>query len=630
MTRPADPVAEAPGFVLDTLKATFTHSSVGFSLVGLDGAYLWVNDAFCRMVGRPWEELRDLTFRDLTHPDDLPTSDQLAGRLFAGGIDSARIEKRYSRANGQTMRAIVHLSLIRDADGHPGCVAGLLEDITERHAAVEALATAERSNRALLDAAPDAAFLFRPDGHLLACNATFAGRFGKRPQDIIGSDLFTLFPPQLAASRRARTDQVAASGIPAVIEDVREGLHFENHIHPIPGPDGTVALLAGHSRDITGRVHESARLRRNEAILNQVAEQTGAAFCQLRVPPGRPERARLVYLSESAESLLGQPPAALLAAGPNVLLGDSLRDESNGAAANRAERLAALTQGAPWQGEVKITAQGTPRWLKVTLTPDPQPDGGTIYNGVLIDITDSRRAWEELERSNQDLQQFAYVASHDLQEPLRMVTSFLQLLERRYADRLDDEGRQIIHYAVEGAVRMRNLILDLLDYSRVSFSVHHPGPLDLGPIVARVRHDLALTVHESNAEIVIDPLPRVQADPAHMAQLFTNLIGNALKYRAAERPPRVRVAAHDDAPPGQVHISVTDNGIGIDPAFFGRIFQIFQRLHPRDAYPGTGVGLALCQRIVERLGGRIWVESTPGAGSTFHVILPTAQPPAPG
>jgi signal transduction histidine kinase len=243
---------------------------------------------------------------------------------------------------------------------------------------------------------------------------------------------------------------------------------------------------------------------------------------------------------------------------------------------------------------------------------------------------DLGRAHDELEKkveertadlaaSNRDLQQFAYVASHDLQEPLRMVASYVQLLERRYSGRLDEEADKFIRYAVDGAVRMQRLINDLLAYSRITTQERKSGPVDCECILQETLLNLQPAIQESRAIVSHDPLPTVQADGVQLTQLFQNLIGNAIKYRGAD-DPRVHLSVRRNG--AEWRFCVRDNGVGIDPQFAERIFVIFQRLHSEKTHPGTGIGLAVCKRIVERHGGRIWVESEPGQGARFYFTLP--------
>lgn len=250
--------------------------------------------------------------------------------------------------------------------------------------------------------------------------------------------------------------------------------------------------------------------------------------------------------------------------------------------------------------------------------------------GSHLDLTEWRRAQRELERtaaelrrSNEELEQFAYVASHDLQEPLRMVASYTQLLQRRYAAQLDAAANEFIDFAVDGAKRMQGFIQDLLHYSRVGAGRPEPQRVELDEILATALHNLSVMIRETGADILADPLPCVRGDARQLAQLFQNLLGNAMKFQRPGETPRIRVtAAREEEAGGLWRIGIADNGIGIEPRFFERVFVIFQRLHSRDEYAGSGLGLAICKKIVERHGGRIWVDSQKGRGSVFFFTLP--------
>jgi PAS domain S-box-containing protein len=266
--------------------------------------------------------------------------------------------------------------------------------------------------------------------------------------------------------------------------------------------------------------------------------------------------------------------------------------------------------------------------VEISLSPMESEDG-LLITAVVRDVSQRKQSEEqlkataaELARSNAELEQFAYVASHDLQEPLRMVASYTQLLKRRYANKLDQDADEFIDFAVDGARRMQELINDLLAYSRAGTRVHELAPVEVGPLVDAIAGDLAMALDDSHGTITHDELPTVQADSTQLRQLFQNLLSNAVKFHG-DRAPDVRVTATPEARGWR--FTVQDNGIGIEPQYLERVFVVFQRLHTRTEYPGTGIGLAICKRIVERHGGRIWVDSKVGRGTCVHFTLPDSK-----
>jgi len=229
---------------------------------------------------------------------------------------------------------------------------------------------------------------------------------------------------------------------------------------------------------------------------------------------------------------------------------------------------------------------------------------------------------EDLIRSNTELEEFAYVASHDLQEPLRMVASFTQLLQNRYQDKLDDEANEFINFAINGATRMQGLINDLLAFSRIGTKGISFSPTDMNIILENVLENIRQSIIITDAEITYDPLPVIIADGSQMTQILQNLVTNAIKFRR-EEPPAIHVSG--EAKADKWIFSVRDNGIGIDSQYFDRIFIIFQRLHKKDEYGGTGIGLAICKKIIEHHRGKIWLESELGKGSTFFFTIPKTE-----
>jgi light-regulated signal transduction histidine kinase (bacteriophytochrome) len=263
------------------------------------------------------------------------------------------------------------------------------------------------------------------------------------------------------------------------------------------------------------------------------------------------------------------------------------------------------------------------REVRVQTIPVRDVDGD-VYAGLVVvqDVTELKERERRLAESNERLEQFAYAASHDLQEPLRMVTTYLQLIEERYGDHLDEEGREFFAYAIDGAKRMREMIKSLLAYSRVRTEGRELTPVASTAVLDDVLDDLQLRIQATEAEITVSDLPVVAADGDQLAQVLRNLLSNALKY-SGEDPPRI----HVDAEPTDGHwrFSVADEGIGIPAKHQDRIFEVFRRLGDHDDADGVGIGLALCEQIVDRHGGRMWVDSEPGEGSTFHFTMPKPE-----
>ena len=329
---------------------------------------------------------------------------------------------------------------------------------------------------------------------------------------------------------------------------------------------------------------------------------------------GVDKKGTITFVNPAAARMVGWSSEELIGL-PQHVLQKSVKDGGNGD--NSSELLNDIDTGL--LEEVFVQKDGTS--FPVESIRSRMEEDGDVSGLVVTfqDVTDRKQAQERLTNSNKELEQFAYVASHDLQEPLRMVASYCQLLERRYKDQLDPDAQEFIEFAVDGAIRMQRLITDLLTYSRVTSQGESFEPTGPGDSFDSAVDNLKVSIDESGAVVTRETLPVVMAGGSQLTQLFQNLVGNAIKYKS-EAAPEVHLSA--ERREEQVVFSVRDNGMGIDPEYFDRIFAIFERLHNQDEYPGTGIGLAVSRKIVERHGGRIWVESQQGKGSSFYFTAP--------
>ena len=371
--------------------------------------------------------------------------------------------------------------------------------------------------------------------------------------------------------------------------------------------------------DITAQLDTQLRLRESEARFRQTFELAGSGICHVK-------DGRFIRVNKSLCDILGYPEQALLGKPVKELSHPEDRDLTD---ADRARIRTGEIESARFEKRY-LRADGRVVWCRIAITLVRDVFGVPQYEvAIFDDITERkkaeaalREAHEELKRSNSELEQFAYVASHDLQEPLRMVASYTQLLARRYEARLDGDAREFMAYVVDGAARMKQLIEDLLAYSRVGTKGAGFAPVPSEAALQRALYNLRTAIEEASAVVTHDPMPTVPADEVQLGQLFQNLIGNALKFRSPS-VPRIHVAVKDLG--AEFEFEVRDNGIGIEPQYYERIFMVFQRLHNKGEYPGTGIGLAICKKVVERHGGRIRVESRPGQGSSFYFTLPRVE-----
>jgi PAS domain S-box-containing protein len=473
---------------------------------------------------------------------------------------------------------------------------------------------AEKRFRDLLESAPDAVIITNADGRMTLVNREAERMFGYARAKLIDQPVEMLVPHRFRARhpgyRRADAEEPRLREMGANLELTalrRDGTEFpvEISLSPIATDDGL--LVSTTIRDVSRRKQAERKFRgllESAPVAMVIVDEAG----------------HIVLVNGQTERLFGYRRDEMLEQPVELLIPERFRA---GHAKYRAgyslqPRVRQMGLGMRLHGRRK---DGSEFPVEVSLSPLQTEDGSVLVSSAIRDVTETLRT-AELERKNEELQMFAHVASHDLREPLRMISSYVQLLAERYRGRLGSDADDFIHYAVDGVHRMEKLLDALLDYARVGSRARPFEEVDTGAVLEDVKRNLILAIENSAAVVEAEAMPRVRADPTQVAQLLQNLIANALKFRGEKRP-HVELSATLDGE--HWRFCVRDNGIGIDPKHRERIFGIFERLHTSSEYPGTGIGLSICKRIVERHGGRIWVESEPGQGAHFYFTLPATD-----
>ena len=393
--------------------------------------------------------------------------------------------------------------------------------------------------------------------------------------------------------------------------------------------------MSSKGRRKTQRAAKQPRTRGAPEVLTHVGVESAESLCLglLEAAPDsiiavRPD-GRIALLNAQTEKVFGYRREELLGQPVEVLIPERLRDRHS---THRAHYLAD-PQTRPMGIGLDLTARrkdGTDVPVDISLSPMDTPNGMLVI-AIVRDATEQKRVAADLrlqsrrlEEKVREMDDFTHAVSHDLKEPLRGIEAFAGFLLEDYNEKLDDQGKTYLRFLKQSAVRMKDLIHDLLALTALSRKEPELQEVDLNRVVSQVERDLEYAIRSKHAVIRVDaPLPTVTGDPTHLGELFRNLLSNAMKFNRSE-PPEVRISARDDEG-GFLRVAVADNGIGIDARYRERIFDLFERLHPQEEFEGTGAGLAICKKVVEGYGGRIWVESEPGQGSTFFVTLPKAQ-----
>jgi PAS domain S-box-containing protein len=567
------------------------------------------------LLGQKVTNIIPIGFAERLIADDLRSTEDASAQQIGTGIELVA-----QRKDGGEFPIEIMLSPLQSAEGT--LVTAAIRDISVRKAA-------ETKYRGLLEAAPDAMVVVNQSGEIVLLNVQAEKQFGYHRDELLGQKVTNIIPigfaERLIADDLRSAEDASAQQIGTGIELIaqrKDGSEFpiEIMLSPLQSAEGTLVTAA--IRDISVRKAAETLLAQMEGRYRGLLEAAPDAMVVVN------QSGEIVLLNVQAEKqfgyrrdeLLGQKVTNIIPIGfAERLIADDLRSAEDASAQE-------IGTGIELIAERK---DGSEFPIEIMLSPLQSADG-TLVTAAIRDISVRKKAAvvllqkvDELNRSNEELGQFAYIASHDLQEPLRMVASYTQLLSRRYKGKLDADADDFIAFAVDGASRMQRLIQDLLAYSRVGTKGKELFETSSEDALQQALANLRGAIEESSAVVTHDPLPTVLADDMQLTQLFQNLVGNAIKY---QKPgvPRVHVSAARNGGK-QWDFAIKDNGLGIDPQYFEKIFGMFQRLHKRDEFAGTGIGLAICKKIVERHGGHIWVESKQGQGSTFRFALAGSQ-----
>ena len=599
--------------IQEELESLLDLSRDMLCIVGVDGYFKRLNPAFTHTLGYTPDELRASLFIDFVHPEDRAATLTEFERVVAGA-PAIYFENRYRHKDGSYR----WLDWMAQPVLEKGLIYAVGRDTTERKQTEAAWLESERLYRTLVEHAPEAiVVLDLESGYFVDCNRTAERLFGMPREALYRTNPVEVSPEyqpdgRPSAEAAGEVIQKAVQGEVPYFEWVHRNARGQDipcEIWLVRLPSPGRMLVRGSINDITARKKAEEALRRTQFMVDSAGD---AIFWM-------GEDAHFSYVNEQACRSLGYSREELLTM--------TVRDISPDSNPERFEQFweTVKEKGAHTFETRHRRKDGYVFPVEITANY-LEHDGVAYICAFARDITERKRAEEAfarkaeaLARSNEELEQFAYVASHDLQEPLRTISSYVQLIDKRYKSQLDADADEFIGFVVNAAERMQMLIRDLLAYSQLGRRAIKRRSVDVNTVLRRTLSGIQTTLDAAEAEITHDTLPTIQADATQLSLLLQNLVSNGVKFRGEARP-HVHVSAKKK---GRFwHFAVRDNGIGIKDVYQDRIFEVFRRLHSRGQYVGTGIGLAICKKIVERHGGRIWVESDEGKGSTFYFTIP--------
>ena len=593
------------------------HTNDIFFTLAPNGEFIFITPRCENIIGYSVEEVMNTIWNNyLTDNPINKIGAEIIKEIFEKGIRPKQFDLEVIHKNGNKIFLQIDGSPIRDAHGKIIAATGAARDITEQKNAEVKLQESEMMFKSAFLGSKVGRAKSTPEGELLMVNQSFCDLVGYSEEELLNMSVQEITSPESQEIHNKEVDALLKGEKSSFSLD-QSVLHKKGNKIPVNlnvvllrNSDGKPTYLISDIVDLTETKNVQTEIDQFFNITLDLLCIAGTDGFFKRLSPGWTKT-----FGYTEEEFLKKP------------FFDFIHPDDIQPTIDAVSQLSTQNPVINFINRYKCK-DGSYRWLSWVSTPQ-----GEKLFAAAHDITEMKNAEEklkevnsklnttltELERSNTELEQFAYVASHDLQEPLRKIKNFAELLELLYKDQLDEKATKFIDYMVSGALRMQGLISDLLTFSRVSTEGKEKFKISLERVIKNTVDNLELSIEESKANIRYENLPEVYADETQMVQLFQNLLGNAIKFRKEESP---EIQIESEKLDGEWHISVKDNGIGIDAEYQDRIFEVFQRLHTREEFPGTGIGLAVCKKIVERHGGRIWLESNNQEGSTFHFTIP--------
>ncbi|MGK7391961.1 MAG: PAS domain-containing sensor histidine kinase [Candidatus Cyclobacteriaceae bacterium M2_1C_046] len=616
-------IREEAGKGGERYRALIQNSTDGLALLDKEGNILGISEPGKKILNIYKEDASE-NIRKNIHVEDVSNIEEAFFDVINDPEKSKKIEYRLKVNNEYKWIEAIFQNQFNEPTVN--AIAVNFCDITDRKITEIALIKSEQLRKKIMNSALDAIICIDSRGFIIIWNDQAEKIFGWKREEVLGEPVVDLIIPQKFKERYHKGfKQYMETGEDPLLHKLIQGTainrkkrEFPVELFVIPIEQDSAMNFCAFIRDISTQKEVENLLQESEERYHKMIEEVDDYAILLLNNEGVIEN-----WNKGAEKIKGYKEEEII--GKKVSVFYTEEDRKN----NLPEQLLnqAIENGTISSDGWRVRKDGSLFWANVVLTALHDEDGGIIgFTKVTRDLTEKKKADEkllkymhELEASNIELEQFAYIASHDLQEPLRMVTSFLTQLEKKYKDQLDEKAQRYIYFATDGAARMRRIILDLLEYSRVGRKEYELEELDMDELMEEVVQFHRTIIKEKDAEIIWEDLPVIYAARTPVEQVLQNLIANAIKYQLPDVKPRVVIKSKELVKYWQ--FSVTDNGIGIEPEYFDKIFVLFQRLHQKEQYSGTGIGLAICKKIIENFRGRIWVESEEGKGSTFYFTI---------